>query len=253
MGRQPRQNTGQGLLIQTGSRAIVTLRYLGWHQVFPRPQLFFEDVIRVLWEEESHLLMSRSGTLQRLTIGLPVDLEVLLPNDDQHRNVHLPEQGSCIGRPELTAKGQIGWSFQTPQQHLNTLRQRRIWDDGLFCQKACDGSIVKRQQCISIWYASCLRGQLGSPNSANSPPRRAGEHESRERNLRVVQLVVQGMKGSLAVGKREDPARTHVLMARHDAYCSGELINKALHAHLADQQRYVLASMRAGTTLVVAQ
>jgi hypothetical protein len=68
-----------------------------------------------------------------------------------------------------------------------------------------------------------------------------------------VQLVVQGVKGPLAVGEREDLARTCIRLACHDAYGSGEFVDKTLHADLADQKCYVLASMGAGTTLVVAQ
>src|SRR5437773_613108 len=105
--------------------------------------------------------MSLSVTLERLTIGLPVDLEVLLPNDDQHRDVHLPEQGSRIGRPELTGKGQVGRSFQSLQQHLDTFRQQRIRVNRLSRQEASNGGIVECQQRFTTRYASGLRSQLG--------------------------------------------------------------------------------------------
>ena len=55
-----------------------------------------EDVIRVLWEEEGHLLMSGSGQLELLAIGLPVYLEVLLP--DAVVEDHLAHGGGeCAG------------------------------------------------------------------------------------------------------------------------------------------------------------
>src|SRR5579862_6813320 len=60
--------------IQASIGAVVALCYLGGHQLRPRSQLFFEDMIGMLWEEEGHLLTSRSGQRERLAIGLPVDL-----------------------------------------------------------------------------------------------------------------------------------------------------------------------------------
>src|SRR2546422_363914 len=118
--------------------------------------------------------MSCSGMLQRLAIGLPVNLQVPLPDDDQHRDVHLPEQGSRIGRPELTGKGQVGWSFQTLQQHLDPFRQRRIRSNGLSGQETVDGCIVERKLRISIGYGSYLRSYLGARNRADGPSRRGG-------------------------------------------------------------------------------
>ncbi len=61
------------------------------------------------------------------------------------------------------------------------------------------------------------------------------------------------MKGSFAVGEREDPAITDVRMACHSADGSGELVDMAVHTELAYQGLHVLVSMGAGRTLVVAQ
>ena len=69
----------------------------------------------------------------------------------------------------------------------------------------------------------------------------------------VMQLVVQGVKRPLAVGEREYLVSTDVLLACYDADSSCKLVNMALHAHLANQQWHIFASMRAGSTLVVAQ
>ena len=59
--------------------------YLGRHQLRPGSKLFFEHMIRVLGEEEGYFCMSLAGTLQGLAISLPVDLEVLLPDDHQYQ------------------------------------------------------------------------------------------------------------------------------------------------------------------------
>ena len=74
MGCQPLEHACQCLRIQARIGAIIALGHLGWHQLRPIPLLLLEDVIGVFWEEEGHLLTSCSGMLQRLAIGLPVDL-----------------------------------------------------------------------------------------------------------------------------------------------------------------------------------
>ena len=66
-------------------------------------------------------------------------------------------------------------------------------------------------------------------------------------------LVVQNVEGPLAVAKREDPITADVLLLGKGAHRPCELIDVALHADGADQERDRLADMRAGSALVVAQ
>jgi hypothetical protein len=56
-----------------------------------------EDVVRVLGVGELDRCTTRGRTLQRFAVGAPVDLDVLLADDDERRHVDLREQRFAVG------------------------------------------------------------------------------------------------------------------------------------------------------------
>ena len=80
-------------------------------------------MVGVLRKDEVYVATPGAGLLQPPAVGLPIDLDILLPNDNQNGRRHLREPGGCVCRPQLTGEGLVGRGGQALQQHLNALRQ----------------------------------------------------------------------------------------------------------------------------------
>jgi hypothetical protein len=92
VGGQPGHYARHGFWIKPGVGRIVAWYSFGLRQLSSRLRLKFEHMIRVLWELEGYIFMSRRCPLKRLAVGLPVHLEILFPDDNQRWDIHLAEQ-----------------------------------------------------------------------------------------------------------------------------------------------------------------
>jgi hypothetical protein len=209
-----------------------------------------QDVVRILGECERHVAAFRDGLLQQPAVVDPVDLDVLLADDDQRRDVDATEQRRGVRTPELTGERQIQRVFKAPQKHLDALGKGGVGCNRLAVREPPRGLVVERHQRIAVRRERRLGRQLRPCDRPHGAAGWRDEDQPGERHLPITELVVQDMERPLAVAEPEHEVDRRFL--REPAHRAGELVGVMLHGDPAEA-RDVLEGVRAGGALVVAQ
>ena len=106
-------NDGRDQLgVQGGFGRVVAAHGIALREILTRSRLMLEHVIGILGEEEADVTEPRRGSLKGFRVGLPIDLEILLPDDDEYGNANLRERRRRVRGPKFTGKRKVGGGLQ---------------------------------------------------------------------------------------------------------------------------------------------
>src|ERR1051326_1787214 len=167
MHSEPADDARHRLWIESRVWRVVAGPRLPSVQLLASPWLVLEHVIRILRKDEAHIGVSGGGVLQSLTIGVPVDLDVLPTDDDERRYRDAGDERGAVRHPELPCEWQIRGGRQAVEQLTDTGGKRWIGIHRLTREKARDRLVVKAHHIVAIRDGGDLRRDLRSSDRAD--------------------------------------------------------------------------------------
>ena len=130
----------------------------------------FEDVVGVFRIDDGNGGTGLGQGFEEDAVGLPVDLNVLLADDDQGRCGDRGQEGRRIHGPQLTGKGLVDWSAHAEYEVSHHLGQVGIHGYGTTGREIGDGVIVGGKKAVAVRNRGQHGGDLGSASAPMTRP-----------------------------------------------------------------------------------